>query len=168
MPHGSAEIANARALKAEDIDLDILDRTLNFFVRTINIAVTRDLDRRLEGLDVARGTGKITTLFLVGNHPGIRPSVIAEVILKDRSAMGRVLDDMEGHGLIRREVAGDDSRAQALFLTVKGEALAITVRAILKESRDFFAGTDDEEYAMLVEHLRRIYWRIVANKGASA
>lgn len=168
MPHGSAEIANAMALKAEDIDLDILDGTFNFFVRTINIAVTRDLDRRLEGLDVARGTGKITTLFLVGNHPGIRPSVIAEVILKDRSAMGRVLDDMEGHGLIRREVAGDDSRAQALFLTAKGEALAITVRAILKESRDFFAGTDDEEYAMLVEHLRRIYWRIVANKGASA
>ncbi|ALN71825.1 MULTISPECIES: MarR family winged helix-turn-helix transcriptional regulator [unclassified Aureimonas] len=130
--------------------------------------MTRDFDRWLECLDVARGTRKITTLFLVGNHPGIRPSLIAEIIFKDRSAMGCVLDDMEGHGPLRREVAGDDSRAQEPFLTPKGEALALQVRAIVKDSREFFAGTDNADYAELVNQLRRIYWRIVANKGASA
>ena len=156
------------ALRAEDVDLGVLDETLSFFIRSINIAVTRDLNDRLDGLDVARGTGKITTLFLVENHPGIRPSVIADVIFKDRSAMGRILDDLIEAGLMRREVAESDQRAQALFLTDKGKALAVTVRGIVRQSRDFFAETDDEDYAEVLRLLRKIYWRVVASKGIAA
>lgn len=155
-------------LKATDVDLDVLDGALSFFIRSINIAVTRDLDRRLEGLDVARGTGKITTLFLVGRHPGIRPSVIAEIILKDRSAMGRILDDLQGHGLVRREVAADDSRAQALFLTAKGEELAGSVRGIVTDSRRFFSDVDEEDYRAVLALLRKIYWRIVVKNADGA
>ncbi|KQT69110.1 MarR family transcriptional regulator [Aureimonas sp. Leaf460] len=149
-------------MRAADVDLDVLDGTLSFFIRSINIAVSRDLDRRLEGLEVAKGTGKVTTLLLVGRHPGIRPSVIAEIILKDRSAMGRIVDDMQGQGLVRREVAGDDFRAQALFLTPKGEELAETVRGIVGASRDFFGDVEDEDYEAVMALLRKIYWRIVA------
>lgn len=156
--------AKASALKAQDVDLGVLDGTLSFFVRSINIAVTRDLDSRLEGLDVARGTGKITTLFLVERHPGIRPSVIADVILKDRSAVGRILDNVEAHGLIRRETAAD-ARAQALFLTPKGEDLAGTVRGIVETSRGFFADIDDADYEAAMAVLRRIYWRIVTKRS---
>lgn len=156
------------ALRAEDVDLGVLDGALSFFIRSINIAVTRDLNDRLDGLDLARGTGKITTLFLVENHPGIRPSVIADVIFKDRSAMGRILDDMAEAGLIRREVAESDQRAQALFLTDTGAELAVSVRGIVRQSRDFFAGTDDADYAEVLRLLRKIYWRVVARKGIAA
>ena len=165
MPDDARLIVNGTSLKAGDVDLGVLDDTLSFFIRSINIAVTRDLDRRLEGLDVAKGTGKITTLFLVERHPGIRPSVIAQVILKDRSATGRIVDDLEAHGLIRREAAQDDSRAQALFLTEKGADLAITVREIVRQSRDFFADVDDEDYRAVTALLRKIYWRIVTKDG---
>src|SRR5438045_234830 len=89
----------------KDIDIDVLEDTLSLYIRSINIAVSRDLDEKLEGLDVAQGTGKITTLFLVDGNPGIRPSTIAQVILKDRSAMGRLVDQMEEHGLLRRKIA---------------------------------------------------------------
>ncbi|TKB29589.1 MAG: MarR family transcriptional regulator, partial [Mesorhizobium sp.] len=78
----------------ETVGLDVLEDTLSFYIRSINIALSRDLDDRLEGLDVARGTGKITTLLLVDSHPGIRPSVIAQLIMRDRSAMGRLVDQM--------------------------------------------------------------------------
>jgi DNA-binding MarR family transcriptional regulator len=166
---GMAETMETRtALRADGVDLGVLDETLSFFIRSINIAVTRDLNDRLGALDLARGTGKITTLFLVENHPGIRPSVIADVILKDRSAMGRIVDDMTGAGLIRREVAESDQRAQALFLTDKGAELAVTVRRIVRQSRDFFAGTDDADYAEVLRLLRKIYWRVVTNKGIAA
>ncbi|GGE12841.1 MarR family transcriptional regulator [Aureimonas endophytica] len=162
----AVDMVGASRLRAEDVDLGVLDGTLSFFIRSINIAVTRDLDRRLDGLDVARGTGKITTLFLVERHPGIRPSVIADVILKDRSAMGRILDDMEGHGLLYRETA-EDARAQALFLTERGRALAAEVRGIVASSRDFFAEIDDAEYEAAMAVLRRIYWRIVRKRRAA-
>lgn len=158
------KLASDAPRSVREIDLGVLDRTLSFFIRSINLAVSRDLDQRLAGLDVARGTGKVTTLFLVERHPGIRPSVIAQSIVKDRSAMGRLLDDMEAHGLLRRETAADDGRAQELFLTEKGAALAAQVREIVLQSREFFADVPDEEYDQLITLLRRIYWRIVAKK----
>ena len=78
-----------------DVTLDVLEDTLSFYIRTLNIAVSRDLDDKLEGLDVAKGTGKITTLLLVDSHPGIRPSIIAELILRDRSATGRLMEPVK-------------------------------------------------------------------------
>jgi DNA-binding MarR family transcriptional regulator len=153
---------------AESVDIGILDETLSFFIRSINTAVTRDLDARMRGLDIARGTGKITTLFLVENHPGIRPSVIADVLFKDRSAMGRLLDDMAAAGILRREAATEDLRAQALHLTDKGSELADTVRGIVRDSRQFFGATDASDYAEVVRLLRKIYWRLVANRGLAA
>ncbi|MFA1676614.1 MarR family winged helix-turn-helix transcriptional regulator [Rhizobium mongolense] len=144
-----------------DIDLDVLEDTLSFYIRTVNLAVSRDLDERLEGCDVARGTGKITTLLMVDSHPGIRPSVIAQLILKDRSAMGRLVDQMENHGLLRRETSVDDNRAQELYITDKGAQLAVQVRALVtQQSKDFFAFIPEDEQRLLMDILRRAYRRI--------
>lgn len=146
----------------QDINIDVLEDTLSFYIRTVNLAVSRDLDERLEGLDVAKGTGKITTLLLVDDYPGIRPSVIAHLILKDRSAMGRLLDQMEGHGLIRREISPEDNRAQQLFITEAGAALAVKIREIVpQQSRDFFSFIPEDEQKLVTDILKRAYRRIV-------
>lgn len=146
----------------KDVDLDVLEDTLSFYIRSVNLALSRDLDERLDGFDVARGTGKITTLLLVDSHPGIRPSVIAQLILKDRSAMGRIVDHLEDHGLLRREVSADDSRAQELYITQKGAALAVEVRAIItKQSSDFFAGMPEQDQKLILDILKRRYRQIV-------
>ena len=94
----------------------------------------------LDGLDVARGTGKITTLLLVDSHPGIRPSVIAQIIMKDRSAMGRLIDQMIDHDLLVRQTSASERRAHELFVTAKGAELAAKIRPIVtKQSKDFFS-----------------------------
>ncbi|WFS04310.1 MarR family winged helix-turn-helix transcriptional regulator [Rhizobium tumorigenes] len=145
----------------EDIDLDVLEDTLSFYIRTVNIAVSRDLDERLEGYDVAKGTGKITTLLMVDSHPGIRPSVIAQLILKDRSAMGRLVEQMESQGLLTRETSVDDHRAQELYITEKGAELAVEVRAIVtRQSKDFFDFVPEGDQQLLMDILRRTYRRI--------
>jgi DNA-binding MarR family transcriptional regulator len=146
----------------ETVGLDVLEDTLSFYIRSINIALSRDLDDRLEGLDVARGTGKITTLLLVDSHPGIRPSVIAQLIMRDRSAMGRLVDQMIEHDLVTREAATDDRRAQELHITEKGADLARKVRKIVtRQSDDFFAGVPEEDQKRLLDILRRVYRRTV-------
>ncbi|MEZ2218379.1 MarR family winged helix-turn-helix transcriptional regulator [Rhizobium sp. RCC_161_2] len=147
----------------KDIDIDVLEDTLSFYIRSINLAVSRDLDEKLEGLDVARGTGKITTLLLVDGNPGIRPSIIAKLIIKDRSATGRLIDQMEEHELLFRETSADDSRAQELYITEKGHELAERVRGIVtRQSREFFSDISDEEHKLLIDILRRTYRRIAA------
>ncbi|MCE7027177.1 MarR family winged helix-turn-helix transcriptional regulator [Jiella avicenniae] len=154
-------VSTPAVTRVEDVDLGVLDDTLSFFIRALNLAVTRDLDARLEGMEVARGTGKITALFLIDRHPGIRPSVIAAAAMKDRSAMARILDDMERHGLIRREPDPEDGRVQALHLTEKGKKASQEVQAIVRQSRDFFHDISDEEYTQVIDLLRGLYWRIV-------
>ncbi|MCX8997040.1 MarR family transcriptional regulator [Rhizobiaceae bacterium BDR2-2] len=145
-----------------DIGLDVLEDTLSFYIRSINMAISRDLDASLDGLEVARGTGKITTLLLVDRHPGIRPSVIATLIQRDRSAMVRLVDQMEESGLLTREVAPDDNRAQGLFITGRGRALAAEIRPrVVRQSREFFPDITDEEHAVLIRVLGRTYRRIV-------
>ncbi|QND45081.1 MarR family transcriptional regulator (plasmid) [Rhizobium lusitanum] len=147
----------------KDIDIDVLEDTLSFYIRSINLAVSRDLDEKLEGLDVARGTGKITTLLLVDGNPGIRPSIIAKLIIKDRSATGRLIDQMEEHELLFRETSADDSRAQELYITEKGHELAERVRGIVtRQSREFFSDISDEEHKLLIDILRRTYRRVAA------
>ena len=152
--------------RVENVDLGVLDGTLSFFIRALNLAVSRDLDTRLDGMDVARGTGKITALLLIERHPGIRPSLIAAAAMKDRSAIARILDDMEKHGLIRRDQDPEDGRVQALYLTKKGEGLSAEVQAIVRKSREFFHDVSDREYAQLMDLLRGIYWRIVKSTQA--
>ncbi|MCM2452972.1 MarR family winged helix-turn-helix transcriptional regulator, partial [Agrobacterium vitis] len=138
------------------------ENVLSYYIRTINMAVSRDLDQKLGKLEVAKGTGKITTLLLVDSHPGIRSSVIAQLILKDRPAMVRLVDQMEEQELLRREADDDDNRAQGLFITPKGAALAKRVRPlVVKQSRDFFPDITDEEHQMLISVLGRTYRRIV-------
>ncbi|MCF1465782.1 MarR family transcriptional regulator [Agrobacterium vitis] len=144
------------------VELDVLENVLSYYIRTINMAVSRDLDQKLGKLEVAKGTGKITTLLLVDSHPGIRSSVIAQLIFKDRSAMVRLVDQMEEQELLRREADDDDNRAQGLFITPKGAALAKRVRPlVVKQSRDFFPDITDEEHQMLISVLGRTYRRIV-------
>ena len=150
---------------AEEIDLDVLQDTLSFYIRIMSIAVSRDIDECLEGLDVAKGTGKISTLLFVDSHPGIRPSVIAHLILKDRSAMGRIIEQMVSHDLIRREISADDNRAQELYITPTGAELARKVRELVpKQSRDFFDFIPPNEQQQLMDILKRAYMRIVGQQ----
>lgn len=149
-------------ISADQVDLDVLENMLSFYVRVMDSVLSRDLDERLKELEVARGKGKITALFLIDSHPGIRPSVIAELAMKDRSATGRILDDFNAHGLITRKVSEHDSRAQNLFITEKGAALAAKVRAIVvDQSEDFFdhiIPRDEQEQLMGI--LKRAYLRL--------
>lgn len=148
--------------RPDDVDLDVLENTLSFYVRVLDMAVSRDLDRRLRDLEVARGKGKITALFLIDSHPGIRPSVLADLTRKDRSAMGRILDSFEAHGLITRRISTEDNRAQELFITPKGAALAAKVRTIVVDQSESFFNRiiPPKEQAVLIDILKRAYRRL--------
>lgn len=141
-----------------NIDFDVFGTLLSFYVRTVNILVSRDLDGRMEPLGLAGGTGKIATILLVSANPGIRPSVLAHFIRRDRSAMGKLLDAMEGAGLLEQRVSPLERRARELYLLPKGEAMVERVRGVaLRQDRDFFAMLDADEQAQLRALLRKVY-----------
>jgi DNA-binding MarR family transcriptional regulator len=140
------------------LHIDVLDGAFSWYIRSLDSVVSRDLDRRMAHLDVAKGKGKITTLLLVDDYPGVRPSQIAEVLMRDRPATGRIIDMLVKAGDIRRETEAEDQRAQALFITEQGHALAQTVREIVRAQEDeFFDFIEPEDRAQFMGMLKRAY-----------
>jgi DNA-binding MarR family transcriptional regulator len=157
-----------KTVDISDVDLDIFSDLLSFYVRTLYIAIARDLDARMDGLPVARGTGKISTLLLVEANPGIRPSVIAHYSTKDRSAMVRIIDQLRRAGLIEQSVSSTERRARELHITPKGRQMARQVREIaLAQSADFFAVLSEAERQALRRILSKVYRHVIDESGAA-
>ena len=141
--------------------IDVLEWAFSWYIRSLDSAVSRDLDRRLGDLEVARGKGKITTLLLVDDYPGIRPSEIAGVLMRDRPATGRIIERLVQSGLIERSTAEDDQRAQALTITPKGHGIAEQVRGIVRQQEEeFFDFIAPEDRAQFMRLLKRAYMRM--------
>jgi DNA-binding MarR family transcriptional regulator len=141
-----------------NIDFDVFGDLLSFFVRSVNLIVSRDLDEKMEPLALAGGTGKISTILLTGANPGIRPSVLAHFIQKDRSAMGKLIERMERAGLLEQKISASERRARELYLTDKGRAMVPKVRAVIRrQDDDFFGMLTLEERKALLGLLRKIY-----------
>jgi DNA-binding MarR family transcriptional regulator len=148
----------AQPFTVAGLRMDVLEGAFSWYIRAIDAVVSRDLDQRTAHLDVAKGKGKITALLLVDGHPGIRPSQIAEVLMRDRPATGRIIDHLVKAGDIRRESDADDQRAQALYITDKGSALAQEVRDIIREQQDdFFDFIPPEDRDEFMRMLQRAY-----------
>ena len=147
-----------KTIDYQHIDFDIFGTLLSFYVRSVNILVSHDLDVQTAELGLAGGTGKISTILLVGANPGIRPSVLAHFIRKDRSTMGKLLEQMEHAGLIEQKVSRVERRARELFLTARGRGLVQRTRDIVRrQDETFFAPLDAGEREQLLGLLRKIY-----------
>ena len=146
-----------------DVSFDVLGNLLSFYMRSSGIALNQDYDREISRVQLAHGTGKVSVLLMVHANPGIRPSVIAHFIRKDRSAMARLIEQMKRNGLLKHEIDADERRAHELYLTSKGEALVDRVRRIAVDQSDrFFGVLDERDRADLLRILMRLYEHHVA------
>ena len=148
-----------KTIQYRHIDFDLFGTLLSFYVRSVNLLVSQDLDRQTLELGLSGGTGKISTILLVGANPGLRPSVLAHFIRKDRSAMGKLLDQMERAGFIEQKVSRVERRARELYLTPKGHAIVQRTRDVVRRQDDDFFGAalDKAEREQLLLLLRKIY-----------
>lgn len=164
-PEGAAN-RPSESLKSLGVeDLDCLEDLLSFYVRSVNYALSADLDARLENLEVARGTGKITALLLIDSHPGIRPSAIAKATLRDRPSISRIITHMLQNGLVEKVESPDERRASSLYITDAGHELAEKVRGIVKQqSSDFFADVPKDDQDELLRITRNIYKKIIEDR----
>lgn len=149
------------------IDFDVLGDLLSFYMRCVGIELNRDLDAEISEVDLAKGTGKVSTLLFVAANPGIRPSVIAHYIFKDRSEMARLLNQMERNGLVSVVASTREGRARELYLTPKGRRLVDQVRDIARrQSDDFFAMLAEDERRQLLTILKKAYAHLLEAEPA--
>lgn len=76
-------------------------------------------------------------LSLIVDNPGLRQGQLGETLSIERPNLVKVVGDLTGAGLVRRETSKSDSRAYALFPTTKG-------KAVLQEALAAVRALDDE------------------------
>lgn len=140
------------------VRLDILENLLSYYMRVVSVVLNRDYDHVLSSVSLAHGTGKVTTLLMVAANPGIRPSVLAHYVLRDRSAMTRLLQQMKTAGLIVEQISDKERRARELFLTAKGRSIVDKVRHLASQQSDAFFGVlSANEQTQLMDLLKKLY-----------
>lgn len=141
----------------DEIELDCLTGAVSYYIRVLNLWISRDLEKKLASLPVAGGTGKISTLFMVLHQPGITASEIMSFAGKDAPAMTRLVEKLIADGLLERRPDPDVRRRQQLFITAAGREVLDRVREIVeREPEDAFWMLSKKEHAQTVALLRKI------------
>ncbi len=155
------QLRKERQPKTADVSgvkLDILENLLSYYMRVVSVVLNRDFDHEMSSVSLAHGTGKVSTLLMVAANPGIRPSVLAHYVLRDRSAMTRLLQQMKSAGLIVEQISESERRARELYVTAKGRSIVDKVRSLATRQSDAFFGVlPQPEQKQLMELLKKLY-----------
>lgn len=100
---------------------------------------------------------EFTVLTLIGENPGGTPAQLARALAFTPGNITMWVDRLVDKGLVRREAGTADRRAQHLYATPEGEAVAADAIARIVEAEDArLRGLSPAERAMLVELLRKV------------
>lgn len=147
-----------------EIDLGPLSHDLLFMVRTLQSMLRPDG----QAIRAALGTetGMIGLLSIIWLKPGISQNELASVVALQKSAVTKLVTQMEESGLVTRSKDAADRRVNNLSLTEDGQALIARARAIADKLNDrVFQGVDDADREVFFSVLWQIFSRL-ATEGA--
>lgn|SRR5690554_1183734 len=82
----------------------------------------------------ALSPGRMTALCIIGNHPGINQSALADALRVNRASVVKVIDALQALGYVERQSIPEDRRSYALAVTPTGLA---ELRRLTQLSRRF-------------------------------
>ena len=113
------------------------------------------MDAELAPLDVSAAQWLV--VLLVGENAVASASGLCEKLSYDPGAMTRLLDRLEGKGIVRRVRSPEDRRTMQLELTENGKALyPKIISAMMDVNNSVLRGFSHEEVSQLEGYLRRM------------
>lgn len=165
-----------RALKAADaptaaipqggqeLSYGLLPQLLGYHLRRSQVANFRHFSRTVAAEEDIT-PGLFGMLHVIAANPGLGQSRLAEAMEVDRSAIVKVVDQLERRGLIVRGASPNDKRSHCLQLTDEGrKALARMEALVLRHEEDFAKVLSADELQFLICLLARLHSR--TNKQA--
>lgn len=119
-----------------------------------NIAVLYRLNQKIlfriaKQKNLPLEVGQIPVMMQVYRYPGLTQDTISSNSGVDKSTVARVLKQLEGSGMVRRDEDPDDRRVNHIYTTSKGEKYRDEVFQMIHELHDIlYRGLTEEE----VEH----------------
>lgn len=99
-------------------DIDLLRDSLAYEIKKAQVRSYEALFS-LFGADTL-SPGRMTALCIIGNHPGINQSALAEALRVNRASVVKVIDALQALGYVERHSIPEDRRSYALVVTASG------------------------------------------------
>ncbi|MGE7604433.1 MarR family winged helix-turn-helix transcriptional regulator [Peribacillus sp. NPDC097675] len=135
---------------------------MSIMIHQTDLTLTRYIKAKLAPLNIAPEQNLI--LLLLWGKDGRSQNEIAKSLLKDKTNITRMLDNLEKKELITRRVNESDSRSYNVYLTEKGIKLGEEVYPITEEfNRIVCSGITSEELQIANKVLLKIQKNIESN-----
>jgi len=129
---------------------------LSFVTRALRASLNADIEEFYDTHQLP--SGGIAILCLIGLNQGLSQKELGEAIVLKKSAMTKIVHEMEAEGLVERRKAQGDQRLNALYLTPDGKAYFDSLMADMRVQQDrFLAPLSPGERTLLFEML----WRLI-------
>ncbi|MEQ8701789.1 MAG: MarR family transcriptional regulator [Bauldia litoralis] len=138
----------------EPLALVDLEGHLGFHLRLAQDASFRAFAGRAGVVDLR--PGRYAAMVVIRNNPGITPIALSRAIVRDKSTVTPLVQDLERRNLVRRDRSTADRRSVHLTLTEEGEA---TLDALMEHADAHDRWLDaivGDEKPQLLRLLRRI------------
>ncbi|MBU1488910.1 MAG: MarR family transcriptional regulator [Gammaproteobacteria bacterium] len=118
-----------------------------------------ELDRRLAGLGLSQARW-LVLLHLARFEAPPTQRELAQSVGVEGPTLARLLDSLEGQGLVSRHAVPEDRRAKKIELSPQAQPLIEKIEAISTQLRhELFAGIDEEE----LRRCQQVHARILGN-----
>ena len=141
-----------------ELTLGPLARDLSFATRALRAHLRGHNARVFEEHDVP--SGGIALISLIGLNPGVSQKDLAGAVVLKKSALTKLVNEMESTGLIERRKGEGDQRYNAVHLTATGQRLFDAVMPDIIALQDtFLAPLTPEER----ETYFALTWRLISH-----
>lgn len=143
------------------------DRNLGFLVADIARLLRRNIDRRLQSLDLTQAQWR--AIVHLSRNEGMTQAALAESLEIQPITLTRLVDRMESAGWVERRTHPLDRRAVQLFLTPKSQPILEEMHARAAETlNEATRGIAPRAQRQLVATLEQIKHNLAAAEAAAA
>lgn len=141
---------------AGDEDIGEIRSIVGFHIRLAHGAVYRHFTETFTDIELTQK--QVSVLWLVGDHPDIAQTDLAQRMRMDRATTMAIVNRLQDRGYLVRGASTTDRRKQTLNLTEAGHAALLRAKdAIGEHERWLKSRFTEQEIETLIEMLTRIH-----------
>jgi len=131
-----------------------VENSVGYLVNQLAQTVARELDRRMAAIGLTDAQWKPLLLLQQGDCS--TAADLSRIACHDTGSVTRLLDRLEGKGLVRRARSADDRRIVKLELTEEGKRVAVEVPKIIAHlANQVLKGFEHDEFLLFLSLLKR-------------
>lgn len=140
------------------------ERSIGYLMKRVVTLLAQDVDRRFEAEGLTHA--QWLPVFKLSQGHGDTVAELSRACDSDPGAMTRLIDRLEGKGLLRRVRSTSDRRVVHLELTVEGQEVAARVPFVLSAAlNEVLTGFEPHEFDALTSYLKRLLSNIESRQS---